>query len=64
MWMNKQEQEMLSVLLFDKDIWLILYWTHANCYVLRKGHRINKTNMCLERRINVIYYSKQAIQCC
>ena len=33
-------------------------------YVLRKGHKINKTNTYVARRIKVIYYRKQVIQCC
>ena len=32
------------------------------CYVLWKGHKINKTNTYLERRIKVLYDSKQVIQ--
>ena len=31
-------------------------------YFLRKGHKMNKTNTYLERRIKVIYYRKQVIQ--
>ena len=36
----------------------IMIW----CYVLGKGHKMNKTNMDLERRIKFIYYCKQVIQ--
>ena len=32
--------------------------------VLGKEHKISKTNMYLKRRIKVIYYRKQVIQCC
>ena len=34
-----------------------------HCYVLWKGHKITKTNMYLERKIKVMYYRKQVIQC-
>ena len=35
----------------------------SKCYVLGKGHKINKTNTYLNRRIKVIYFRKQVIQC-
>ena len=37
--------------------------SYALCYVFGKGYRMNKTNIYLERRIKVKYYSKQVIEC-
>ena len=45
------------------DWGLISLWG-AKLLCSQKRHKRNKTNMYLERRIKVIYYSKQVIQCC
>ncbi len=48
----------LSLSAMSKIVGLTWLFILGRCYVLGKGHEINKTNTCLESRIKVICYSK------